>query len=545
MTSPLASQARAQQLRSLAGQRFDLLVIGGGITGVGVAREAALRGLSVALVDAEDFAAGTSSRSTKLIHGGLRYLAMGDFALVREAARERKAVYAMAPHLAEPRWMMLPVASRPALWKYRTAVALYERLGAVAPADRHQIWGEAELAEQEPRLNRKAFPMACAYREYLTDDARLVLAVLRAAVAGGAVAANYLKAEGLLRTAKGGRVTGATVRCALTGETFPIRARAVVNAAGPWVAKLAEEDPAPSAKPLHLSKGVHIVLPRAALPVQHLSFLETQDKRLIFTVPYLDTVFVGTTDTSYDAEQWLWPEVLRDEVAYLLEPLKRYYTDAALAPERVVGAWAGVRPLIHEAGKSAKSTSRKDEVWVGAGGLVTVAGGKLTGFRKMAESVLNAVEASSDLTLGPAPGPTSLPGAGAPIPTLAARLPREGNLSDASAQRLARLYGEEGSKVLALGPAPLAGGAVLEGEVRWALAQEAPQHLEDLLYRRLRAAWFAPAERDALLAPAAALMGQALGWSPERQAQEVAQTKARIAQELAFKGLEAVPRAVA
>ena len=545
MTTPLASKDRSAQLQRLSSERFDLLVIGGGITGAGVAREAALRGLSVALIDGEDFAAGTSSRSTKLIHGGLRYLAMGDFALVREAARERKAVYAMAPHLAEPRWMMLPVASRPALWKYRTGVALYERLGAVAPQDRHQIWGEAELEAEEPRLNRKAFPLACAYREYLTDDARLVLAVLRAAAESGAALANYVKAEKLLWTAQGGRVNGAEVACALTGERFPIRARAVVNAAGPWVEQLAAEDPAPTKKALHLSKGVHIVLPRKALPVQHLSFLETQDKRLIFTVPYLDTVFVGTTDTSYDGADPLWPEILREEATYLLEPLKRYYTDAALTPEAVVGAWAGVRPLIAEAGKSAKATSRKDEVWVGRGGLVTVAGGKLTGFRKMAESVLEAVEGATDLTLAPAPGPTALPGAGAPIPTLVARLPREGNLSEASAQRLARLYGEEGSKVLALGPAPLAGGAVLEGEVRWALAEETPQRLEDLIYRRLRAAWFAPEERDRLLVPAAALMGEALGWSTERQAQEVAQTKARIAQELAFKGLEAVPRAVA
>ena len=543
MTMPLASKDRSAQLQRLSSERFDLLVIGGGITGAGVAREAALRGLSVALVDGEDFAAGTSSRSTKLIHGGLRYLAMGDFALVREAARERKAVYAMAPHLAEPRWMMLPVASRPALWKYRTGVALYERLGAVAPLDRHQIWGEAELEAEEPRLNRKAFPLACAYREYLTDDARLVLAVLRAAAESGAALANYVKAEKLLWTAQGGRVNGAEVACALTGERFAIRARAVVNAAGPWVEQLAAEDPAPAKKALHLSKGVHIVLPRKALPLQHLSFLETQDKRLIFTVPYLDTVFVGTTDTSYDGADPLWPEVLREEATYLLEPLKRYYTDAALTPEVVVGAWAGVRPLIAEAGKSAKATSRKDEVWVGRGGLVTVAGGKLTGFRKMAESVLEAVEGATDLTLGPAPGPTALPGAGAPIPTLVARLPRESNLPGGAAERLARLYGEDSSAVLAQGAAPLAGGVVLEGEVRWALSEETPQRLEDLIYRRLRAAWFAPEERDRLLAPAAALMGQALGWSTERQAQEVAQTRARIAQELAFKGLALAPAA--
>ena len=174
-------------LVGLGGERFDLAVVGGGITGAGVARDAARRGLRVALVEGSDFAAGTSSRSSKLIHGGLRYLAMGEVGLVRETALERKAVHRMAPHLTEPCWMVVPARSRTSLMKFRAGIGTYEKLGAVEDADRHLSWDRDALAEREPCLRRDEFPWACAYREYMTDDARLVLAVLRDAVAAGAV----------------------------------------------------------------------------------------------------------------------------------------------------------------------------------------------------------------------------------------------------------------------------------------------------------------------------------------------------------------------
>ena len=535
--SALDARARAGLLRRLADESFDLLVVGGGITGAGIARDAALRGLSVALLEAEDFAAGTSNRSTKLIHGGLRYLAMGDFMLVREAALERKAVHAMAPHLAEPRWMVLPVRSRMEALKYRVGVTVYERLGDVAPGDVHRNWDEATLARAEPLLDRKRFPSACVYREYLTDDARLVLATLRAAAGAGAAVASRTRVEGFLRT--GERICGARARCGLTEEVIEVRARHVVNAAGPWAERVASMEAAPEgASRLHLSKGVHIVLPRSALPIENLLFLPMPDGRSIFVIPRGDVVYLGTTDTTYAGDRHLWPEVEAADVDYLLEPVSRCFRVDPPSPDDVVAAWAGLRPLIAQSGKAAKEMSRKDEIWVGSGGMLTIAGGKLTGFRHMAEDVLGALERASGEKLPPAPGPTTLPGGdfeGA-VSDLASNLPGVGNLGARCAERLARLYGSDARQVLERGAEPLVpGGLVLGGEVDWAVEEEAAQTLEDVVYRRTRAAWYAPVEREAMLASAAERMASLLAWDEAEQARQLDAARIRLRDEFAFR----------
>lgn len=529
---------RSATLARLQTGPFDLLVVGGGITGAGIARDAALRGLSVALVEAQDFAAGTSNRSSKLIHGGLRYLAMGDVALVRETALERKAVYAMAPHLAEPCWMTVPARSRASLLKFMTGITAYEKLGAVEKRDVHRNLNAAELARFEPHLDASVHPWACVYREYLTDDARLVLATLRAATAAGAEVASRLRVESLLRD--GERVIGVQARCGLTDETVEVRATTVVNATGPWaetVAQLEAERAEGEPSRLHLSKGVHVVVPAAKLPIRNLIVMNMPDKRSIFAIPRGDTVYLGTTDTSYHGDRWLWPEIDRDDVTYLLEPITRYFDVPALAPEDVVAAWSGLRPLIAQPGKAAKEMSRKDEIWTGAGGMLTIAGGKLTGFRKMAEQVMDAVAKARGITLPPAPGPTPLPGGDfdGDLDALAARLPGAGNLGAACAQRLVRMYGSEAPDVLALGAEPLVpGGELVLGEVDWSVRNEAAFDLEDLIYRRTRAAWYSPAERDAVLAPAAARMGALLGWSDAQREAQVRAVQARFDDEMSF-----------
>ncbi len=537
MTEPaLDAKARSATLSRLATETFDLLVIGGGITGAGIARDAALRGLSVALIEADDFAVGTSSRSSKLIHGGLRYLAMGDIALVRETALERKAVHRMAPHLAEPYWMLVPAKSRMSLLKFRTGITAYEKLGAVAEADLHRNWSGEELAYHEPKLDQGRFPHACAYREYLTDDARLVLAALRAAAGAGAVVASRLPATELLR--EGERVIGVRARCALAGSEPEIRARAVVNAAGPWADRVAALEAPREGSRLHLSKGVHIVLPASRLPVRNLVVLTAEDKRSIFAIPRGATVYLGTTDTSYTGDDWQWPEIEPEDVRYLLEPVTRYFDVPELSPEDVVAAWAGLRPLIAEPGKEAKEMSRKDEVWIGPGGLITIAGGKLTGFRKMAEEVMVRVAERLEKTLPPTPEATPLPGGDfvGDLEHRARALPGVDNLGRACADRLVRLYGSEADAVLASGAEPLvAGGEVLCGEVDWAVNVEAAHTLEDVVYRRTRAAWYSPAERDALLAPAAARMAQLLGWDEGEQQRQIGAVRQRYADEMAFK----------
>jgi len=527
---------RERALERLEAGTFDCVVIGGGITGAGTARELARRGRSVALLEADDFASGTSGRSSKLIHGGLRYLALGDVALVRETALERKVVHRLAPHLAEPCWMVVPARSRASLLKFRAGLGTYEKLGAVADADRHRVWSGEELARREPSLDRDAHPYACAYREYLTDDARLVLANLRAAAGDGALAVSRVAAERFERSGGDGPIEAVAARCRRTGRELRVRARAVVNAAGPWVEAVRRLE-GDDGRSLHLSKGIHVVLERARFPVEHLVILGAADRRSIFAIPRGPVLYVGTTDTSHPAGSERWPAVAREEVDYLLAPLARYFAFARPpAAADVVASWSGLRPLIAQAGKAPKEISRRDEIWEGAGGLVTIAGGKLTGYRPMALSVCERVLAR----LGaPAPdrsdeGPP-LPGGdfAGDLASLAASLPGvEGRV----AERLVRLYGGEAAAVCGLGAAPLAGSAVVGGEVAWAIEREGALDLEDFVYRRARIAWFEPGDREALLEPVADAMGDRLGWSDEQREREIAGVRERFAAELDFAG---------
>jgi glycerol-3-phosphate dehydrogenase len=530
------ADARDRALAALEAERFDLAVIGGGITGAGIAREAALRGLSVVLVEAGDYAAGTSSRSSKLIHGGLRYLALGDVATVRTTALERALLHRLAPHLAEPRWMLVPARSWAGLAKLRVGITAYEKLGAVAEPDLHRTLDAEALAHEEPALDRAAYPYACIYREYLTDDARLVLANLRSAAAAGAVVLSHAPARAI--HTEGGAAAGLAVECAASGRRVRVRARAVVNAAGPWVdAVRALEDPAAPAR-LHLSKGVHVVLPAARLPLRNVAILVAADKRSIFAIPRGPVVYVGTTDTSYTGERRLWPEIERADVEYLLAPVARTFAVDPPRPADVVAAWAGLRPLIAEPGKPPAEISRRDEVWLGPAGVVTIAGGKLTGYRPMARA---AVERAAEVAgLRPAPPPAEeppLPGGdfGGDLDALAARVARSTGLAASCAARLVRLYGAEAEAVAALGADGLPGDADLVlGEVDWAVRHEGALDLEDLWYRRLRAALYHPAARGAGLEAAAARMAGLLGWSEDRRERELEAVRARLADDLAF-----------
>jgi glycerol-3-phosphate dehydrogenase len=542
VTAPgaLSTLDRARPLERLEATTFDGVVIGGGITGAGVAREAALRGLEVALLEARDFAAGTSSRSSKLIHGGLRYLAMGDVALVRETALERQRVFALAPHLAERRWMLVPARSRASLLKFRAALTTYEALGAVEDADRHRNWDAAELARSEPALRRDRYPLACVYREYLTDDARLVLANLRDAAARGALAVNHAPVERVL--VERGRAAGVEATCRESGRRVRVRAGCVVNAAGPWVeAVRGLEDP--GAPPLlHLSKGVHVVLPRERLPLHHIAILGTADKRSLFAIPRCGVVYVGTTDTSYGRGAEEWPEVERADVEYLLAPLPRYFDVSPIGVDACVAAWAGLRPLLAQPGKAPQELSRRDEVTLGPAAVVTVAGGKLTGYRKMGADVLaRAAEVLGRRLPAPEREDAPLPGGDfdGDLDTLARRLAGPAALASDAAARLASLYGTEAEAVARLGARPLCpGSSVLAGEVDWAIAVEGAATVEDVVYRRTRAALYEPVAREAVVEPVARRMAERLGWPAARCDREIAATRARLARDLGFRHTE-------
>jgi len=530
----LDASQREALLNEAQVEDFELIIIGGGITGAGILREASLRGLSAVLVEAEDFASGTSSKSTKLIHGGLRYLAMGHVHVVREAARERKRVHQLAPHLAEPRWLMLPASNRFELAKYVVGVTAYEKLGQVEKTDKHFNLSGESLKEFEPLLDQNNFPHACVYREYLTDDARLVIANIRAGVEAGGKAINKLKVTGMVKEKD--RVRGVEVTCQLSGENFVIRGRGVINAAGPWVEKICAFDGQPMPKSMVLSKGIHVVVPAEKLPAKQMTFAVSQDDRPLFIVPRGNTAYLGTTDTLHKGAE-VWPEVTAAEVEYLFEPIKRYY-GIQLQRSDCITSWAGLRPLIFQTGKSTKEISRKDEVWLSESGLVTIAGGKLTGYRKMAEdAVMKACEVIGfkfeQLELNdPLPGGDI----GSSLRQCALDLTQSFPMADQHAERLVKLYGSESQNVLRLGNQPLLPeGYVVDGEVSWAMEEEGAQSLEDVLYRRTRAALYSPAESLELVAPVAEIMAQRLGWSEDRQAEEVAHVNKLLAADLSFR----------
>jgi glycerol-3-phosphate dehydrogenase len=550
-TASIPSAARSARHAALESTEFDVVVIGGGITGAGIAREATRRGLSVALLDADDFAAGTSSRSSKLIHGGLRYLAMGEVQLVRETALERKRVHALAPHLAEPCWMLTPAKSWAGLLKFRAGIGTYEKLGAVDPIDRHQTWRHDELEQNEPLLRRDRYAGAVAYREYLSEDARLVVAVLRDAAARGAVVQNHLRVESLVYSGShgsasrgaGSRVVGVRARCMRSDRIVEVRGTAIVNAAGPWVEPVSRLDDPAAPSRLHLSKGIHVVIDAARLPIRHIVVLGTEDRRSIFAIPRGDSVYVGTTDVSYPHEARLWPEIGLDDVRYLLAPLHGSFDVEPLDESDVRGAWAGLRPLIAQSGKAAREMSRRDEIWVADSGLISIAGGKLTGFCKMAEDALAKVGERLGRALPLADAKEApLPGGdlGRDLDAESAALAAATDVSPRTARRLVGLYGAEARDVVALGAEPIASlptteaASVLAGEIDWAVRHEAAETLIDWLYRRARVPLHAPTIAPALLAPAAARMQALLGWDDARVRDEIALASAQISADRTF-----------
>ena len=536
-SSQMSTLQRQSIIHELQTAKFDCVIIGGGITGAGIAREAVRRGLRVALIEKDDFSAGTSSRSSKLIHGGLRYLAMGEVALVRETARERKHVNSMAPHLAEPCWMVVPAGSRTALAKFRTGLTLYEKLGAVEKSDLHRNWRGRILADQLPLLDRDAYPYACAYREYMTDDSRLVLANVRDAVARGAVAGNYMEVTGL--EARQERIGGVHCRCNQSGEEFLIQAKTVVNAAGPWVEMVCRMDGSQvigGKQTLHLAKGIHISLPREKLPVNHLLVMSTSDGRSIFTFPRGDVVFIGTTDNTFSDGPALWPKIELHEVEYLLQPLTHYFDMEPLEPQDCMAAWAGLRPLVEQPGKSSKEISRKEEIWLSQAGLISIAGGKLTGYRLMG---IEAVDEVCRVLSRELPSPDDLP----PLPggdfsgsldQLSQRLQQSSKLEPIICDRLVRLYGTEADDVIKLSAKPvLTGSTLIQGEVEWAVTMEAACTLADVVYRRTRAALYNMDRRE-VVTPIARQMGKLLAWDSERMEQELRHTCGLLDADLQF-----------
>jgi glycerol-3-phosphate dehydrogenase len=484
----LSPELRRSDLARMAEGTFDVLVVGGGITGAGVALDAASRGLSVALVERDDFASGASGRSSRLIHGGLRYLQHGEFGIVRESLRERAILLRLAPHLVRPVAFFIPEADVMRRTTLRTGLTAYDALAAGRHPGRHRVVSAEELGRVAPGLGRPS--PALTYVECRTDDARLTLAVIRTARAHGALVANHA-AVAALTTDASGRVTGARIADGASEASFDVRARITVNATGVWadvVRALGCEAP----EMMRPSKGIHLVFRPGAVRTTSAIALRAGNGRPIFVLPWQDRTYAGTSDTPYDGELEE-PPVEPSDVAYLLEPVARAFP--GVSEQDVVASWAGLRPLLDRHDGHTVDLSRRHVIEERPHGLLTVTGGKLTTYRAMAEAAVDAVTRRLGVK---APCRTErLPiGLWTPLPEALATAEAAGDalrLRDEHARRLVYRFGDDWPAAMgmiredtSLAESAVNGLPVLKVEARMARERESALTDDDVLVRRTR-----------------------------------------------------------
>ena len=522
----------------MAHEPVDVLVIGGGITGAAIARDAALRGFRTALVEKGDFGSGTSSVSSRLIHGGLRYLEQYDLHLVLEASRERRVLLRIAPHLVRPLPFVFPVyrGARVPSWKLRCGLWLYDLLAAFRNVRVHRWLGRKATLRLEPGLRDKDLRAAGLYYDAQTDDARLVLATMRSAAQAGAHVANYAEVVSLVKP--DGRARGATVRDLLSGDVRTVRSLIVVNACGPWVDQLRRLDEPDATPVLRLTKGAHVAVPRQRLGNTHgITLTSPIDGRVMFVLPWEDAEqsYIGTTDTDEDVS----PDDVRataEDVVYLLRSANAFFPQARLSPQDVLATWAGLRALLRPDGHLAPSqVSREHRVIESASGLLTIAGGKLTTHRAMAQELVDRVAARLGALDGrpraPHPPTHRLPLPGGETADLdgLAKAAVERGASETTARHLVGRYGSEAAAVLnlvdrdrALGGRIVAGRPELWAEVVHSIEREMAVRLSDVLVRRLHLFYKTRDQAVPATTAVADRMAGALGWDGSRRAEELA-----------------------
>lgn len=519
---------------SLSEEVFDVLVIGGGINGAAVARDAALRGMSVALLDRSDFAAGTSSRSSKLIHGGIRYLEQGDVALVLESCRERDLLRSrLAPHLVRAQPFVFPIykGDSPPTWQLRIGLLLYDLLAGFHNVRMHRMLSAADMRRHEPEIESDGLQGGALYYDCWTDDARLTLETALAARGGGAAVLNYAEVVALEKDSAG-RLATAAVRDLTTGAQTIVRARAFVNVTGPWLDSVRRLDD-PGAPPrLMLTKGVHAVFDRSRIGNRHAVVIRgAGDDRVMFAIPWQQQTLVGTTDTFYEGDPAA-VAATREDVDYILESVNRAFPRACLSATDVISTYAGLRPLVAPEDEMEESDiSREDEIFESPAGLISLGGGKLTTHRHVAERIVDIVARRIGRRAGrcrtarvPLPGGRGvLPGSVADAPPVSAD------------DHLRRRYGAVAPEVAALvrRDASLAAPIVtdlpdLRAEVAWAVEQEMALTLEDVLTRRLHVRLRSREHGQSVAREVAAIMAQRLGWDAERVEAEVAAYRNRV-----------------
>ncbi len=521
---------------ALSGTQFDLVVIGGGINGAATAREATLRGLKVALIDARDFASGTSSRSSKLIHGGLRYLAQRDFRLVREARRERKLLASLAPHLAQPLPFLLPIYRGDPFspLKMRLGLTIYDWLGNLGPKDHHCFCSPRETLRRIHRLRPEGLRAAAVYYDSLTDDARLSLENVLDAAEHGAVVANYLEVKRFIRQPRSGMIAGAEAVDRLTGKQYEIAARFWVNATGPWVDEVRALLPGfDGTKTIRMTKGTHVILP--CISDQYALFAAIRPgKRIFLMMPWQGHSLLGTTDTEYEGDPGA-VEPDRAEIEYLLSALNRVLREP-VGMEDVLGSYAGIRALVVEGGRSPSANTREyrfhRDPWIN--NMITICGGKLTTARALGEKLADVVQA--ELPAGPARSVA----AEAPLPgghtgpfvkfveTATEAAIREFGISPRTADRVIRTYGSRWRSVLdpirtdrTLAETLPGEPELLGAEVKFSICEEMAMTVEDFLLRRSGLNWIACAYPEA--APCvASIFARELAWDAEARSTALA-----------------------
>ncbi len=514
---------RAAALARLADETFDVLVIGGGATGLGAAVDAATRGYRTALIEAEDFAAATSSRSTKLIHGGVRYLQRGNVGLVREALRERTALRRNAPHLVDDLAFVVPAYRAFEVAYYGAGLAAYDLLAGGSDFPRSRVVGPKRARALVPALTPAHLRGAVVYHDGRFDDARLAIALARTAVDHGAAVVNYVRATGFVRAANG-RIAGVTAVDRESGAVLAVQARAVINATGIYTDVVRALDDPSAPRVLAHSRGSHIIVRADALGPGTAALLvpKTTDGRVLFAIPWHGHVVIGTTDVRA-AEPELDPQATDDEIAYLLATVNRYLANP-LSHRDILATFAGLRPLIARTATSTSRLSREHAVDVSSSGLVTIAGGKWTTYRTMARDAVDIAARTAGLT---------------PAASRTLHLPLHGALANVPADDTLRVYGSDALHLQSLIAADASLGKLLDprlpytgAHVVYGARAEMARTVEDVLARRTRALFL---DADAARASAprvASLIAAELGFDAPWIAQELTAFKALAARRL-------------
>lgn len=536
----LNTLTRKDQLQHMEKVDYDIVVIGGGITGAGIALDAAKRGMKVALVEMQDFAEGTSSRSTKLVHGGLRYLKQFQIGVVRETGIERAIVYENGPHVTTPEWMLLPFHKGGTFGKFTTSIGLrvYDMLAEVKRSEQRKMLSVDDVIEKEPLVKREGLLGGGYYVEYKTDDARMTIEVMKKAAEFGADPINHVKAVGFIYDQ--GKVVGVHAEDQIDGGSYQILGRRVINATGPWVDEVRSHDAESKKgkKQLFLSKGVHLVFDEKDFPLKQAVYFDAKsDGRMIFAIPRNGKTYMGTTDTRYTGDK-KEPVATAEDRRYLLDTTNNMFPGLDLDESHIESTWAGIRPLIHEEGKDPSEISRKDEIWEAKSDLITIAGGKLTGYRHMAQEIVDLVAKrlqqeyglkfrKADTKNQPISGGDVGGSAGFEdfVARMSERAPSYG-LSITNGQRLARHYGSNVERVYeiigSLGAASEHYGLPkdIHAQVIYSIQHEMAANPRDYFVRRTGDLYFNIANVEKYKDAVINVMGDLLEWDENTRKEE-------------------------